>query len=297
MDGHGSYSENAGARWYPSGDPYAEAGWPTPPREDPDADRYHVPVPRARGREDRGPSRTRHGYVPFDDAVAGSGGHFEPVRGDGAAGPDSRYTETGSRGDPAVPPDSSRTETVAVDPRRLDPRDAELARGAQPPRTADPARGPEVPLAPEVGNPIADDPGRFHTQPLDRSVLGWPADVAAGPASPGSVVSGPPAGDLSGKVYRTRRPAAAALIIVVAALAELVALRVFVAGVFGTTGGVPGTVAGLFLLTGLPLSAVGLYGLATGAATAGRGAQPWLRTPLAYLLVGLVLLIGAGLAA
>jgi hypothetical protein len=44
---------------------------------------------------------------------------------------------------------------------------------------------------------------------------------------------------------------------------------------------------------------LGLYGLATGAATAAgpQSGRAWLRTPLAYLPVGLILIIAAGLAA
>jgi hypothetical protein len=44
---------------------------------------------------------------------------------------------------------------------------------------------------------------------------------------------------------------------------------------------------------------IGLNGLATGAATASgpQTGRAWLRTPLAYLPVGLILIIAAGLAA
>jgi hypothetical protein len=61
------------------------------------------------------------------------------------------------------------------------------------------------------------------------------------------------------------------------------------------TGGILG---GLFALAGIPMAAVGLYGLATGAATAGGPVvgRAWLRTPLAYLPIGLILIIAAGLA-
>jgi hypothetical protein len=43
---------------------------------------------------------------------------------------------------------------------------------------------------------------------------------------------------------------------------------------------------------------MGLYGLMTGTATAGPSPErAWLRTPLAFLPIGLALLIAAGLAA
>jgi hypothetical protein len=49
----------------------------------------------------------------------------------------------------------------------------------------------------------------------------------------------------------------------------------------------------------LPLLAVGLYAVATGAVRAAgpNSAQAWLRPPVAYLSVALVLFIAAGLAA
>jgi hypothetical protein len=55
---------------------------------------------------------------------------------------------------------------------------------------------------------------------------------------------------------------------------------------------------GLFAMTGIPLVSMGLYGLVTGpAATAGPNpVRSWTRTPLAYLPIGLALLIAAGLA-
>jgi hypothetical protein len=54
---------------------------------------------------------------------------------------------------------------------------------------------------------------------------------------------------------------------------------------------------GLFAMTGTPIVAMGFYGLMTGAAAAGpTPGRAWLRTPLAYLPIGLALLVAAGLA-
>jgi hypothetical protein len=66
-----------------------------------------------------------------------------------------------------------------------------------------------------------------------------------------------------------------------------------------TSAGISGTFAALFALAGTPMTLIGLYGLATGAATASgpNTGRAWLRTPLAYLPVGLVLILAAGLAA
>jgi hypothetical protein len=50
-------------------------------------------------------------------------------------------------------------------------------------------------------------------------------------------------------------------------------------------------------MTGTPIVAMGFYGLMTGAAAAGpTPGRAWLRTPLAYLPIGLALLVAAGLA-
>jgi hypothetical protein len=132
--------------------------------------------------------------------------------------------------------------------------------------------------------------GQFHTQPIDRAALRRPS---SSPPSPQPTPSPGPT------VYRTRRAGAVGLLAVLTVVVELLLIRVLVAGEFGSTV-LPGAVlGGVFAMTGVPLVAAGLYGLMTGAATA-AGASParaWVRPPLAYLPVGLVLLVAAGLAA
>jgi len=154
-----------------------------------------------------------------------------------------------------------------------------------------PRSGVELPplptYEPEAGYPPAEPvevTGEHHTTPIDRSALRRPAE--------------PPVPTPSPTVYKTRRAGVAGLIAVPAVLAELFVLRVLLAGEFGHTV-VPGAVlGGLFAMTGIPLVALGLYALITGpAVTAGPEAvRAWLRTPLAYLPVGLLLLVAAGLA-
>jgi hypothetical protein len=104
---------------------------------------------------------------------------------------------------------------------------------------------------------------------------------------------------VGGAIYRTRRLGVAAILAVVALVAELMVLRVLLTGEFGHVVQPSAVLGGIFAMCGTPLVTMGLYGLLTGAATAG-GPHPgraWLRTPLAYLPVGLALLIAAGLAA
>jgi hypothetical protein len=98
-------------------------------------------------------------------------------------------------------------------------------------------------------------------------------------------------------VYRPRRIGIAAIIAIVTAVAEILLLRVLLVAEFGSKGTPGGVLAGLFALAGVPLVAMGLHGLATGAASAGPSAgRLWLKVPLAYLPIGLVLVIAAGLA-
>jgi hypothetical protein len=171
--------------------------------------------------------------------------------------------------------------------------------------------------------PLAEDPGTYRTQPIERgpryrqpgppvAAPMVPPSVAAPPPSPAPPVSpgldaagampgyvAPPnvppvAEQTGGAVYRTRRAGVAALIGVAAAVSELLILVQVLAAAFGSKG-TPGTT--LAALCGVPLAAIGLYALATGAASAApTSGRAWSRVPLAYLPVGLVLLVAAGLA-
>jgi len=118
------------------------------------------------------------------------------------------------------------------------------------------------------------------------------------PGSPGPLgsVSGSPVSD---GVYRSRRPAAAVLLGVPAAVLEVPALLMLADAAFSDPVLPSGVVAGACVALALPLLALGLYAVATGAVRAAgpNSAQAWLRPPVAYLSVGLVLLIAAGLAA
>jgi len=179
-------------------------------------------------------------------------------------------------------------------------------------RYRDPLTDPALSSRPrpaETGERFADP--RSRAEPADRSSArrppaGAPSSPAAlggpsGPPAPGAVPALPTMATeaVGGAIYRTRRVGLAALLTVLTIVAELLLVRILLTGEFAHTVQPGAVLAGIFAMCGTPLSTMGLYGLMTGAATAG-GPTPgraWLRTPLAYLPVGLVLLVAAALAA
>ena len=185
--------------------------------------------------------------------------------------PDARWDDTGGDryGDPR-----------RADPGRSDPLTGDLPTGRGPigPRSGEPL----PPLAAAVPPPpVAPAPVAAPTPPR-RGVLA--------PGSPGPVGDG---------VYRSRRPAAMALFGGLAALLEIPALLLLRDATFDTPRLGGGIVSAVCLVAALPLMAYGLYAVATGAVRAAgpNSAQAWLRPPVAYLSVALVLLVAAGLAA
>lgn len=122
--------------------------------------------------------------------------------------------------------------------------------------------------------------------------------VSAVPASPGpSGGAGPvAAAPGAGSVYRSRRKGLVAGLAAATVLTEIPVLRLLVKSIFSSVVSVAGTVSALFLLVGLPLFAMGMYGAIGGTATT-QGLRAWAKTPLVYLPIALVIFLAAGLAA
>jgi hypothetical protein len=101
-------------------------------------------------------------------------------------------------------------------------------------------------------------------------------------------------------LYRSKRPAFAALAGFIVVVGEVLMLRPMLANAFEVgPGAVAGALAPFLAMIAFPLFGLGLYALTTGAATAVQfqGPRVWLRTPLIYLVLGVALLLAAGAAA
>ena len=139
---------------------------------------------------------------------------------------------------------------------------------------------PQSPPA-ELGAPGGPRSGGYHGESRERTT---PRRATGGPATHSSL-------------YLARRAGLVGVLTALAVVAELLLIRVLVTGEFGHTV-MPGSVLGAMCgMAGVPLVAVGLYGLMSGVpAVTPHPSTAWLRAPLAYLPVGLVLLLAAGIA-
>jgi hypothetical protein len=118
-------------------------------------------------------------------------------------------------------------------------------------------------------------------------------------ASTGDVPRARAAGPATRSDGRHGHPLAGALIWVVTVIVAAPVLRILIEGVTAPALSVSGVISSVLLLLGLPVGAIGLYGLVTGARRAYGGPphHAWLRPPMAYIPIALVLFIAAGLAA
>jgi hypothetical protein len=319
VDPHRSYSEEPEPRWT-GGEQYGESNW------DNRYDGFRVPEPRVVGNDRYTTSETRYGESGYGEPAYGEPGYGEPGLG-------SPNRPVGPRsGEPLPPlPDASGRAAHGAPPRGAAAMGGATVAG--PAVSGAPMPGAPMPGAPMPGAPMSGGPmstGAMQTGPMSGGAMpaGPISGVPAGGQLPGVLAGGGPGmgGDpgeayprfrteaidrnalrrpgapgpapVSDGIYRARRPAIALLLGLVAAVTALPVVRVLIAGLDSPVAA--GAVfASLLVLLGLPLGVMGMYGLMTGAARV-PDAPPsyaWLRPPLSYLVVALVLLLAAGLAA
>jgi hypothetical protein len=329
VDGPRNYQDESDGRWYQGG--YPER-YPSPDGRFDEDERYRSSESRyadlGDSSGDVGRYRDREGYPEAeaygsprtDPGLAGrnagavgprSGVELPPLVTTPAEPAESRYADlTESRfeptehrfaAEPAEPrfrPDQgeSRFPAEPVEARfHTEPIDRAALRRAPVPPQAGPPLAPPVPGPPPMPGPPLQPP------PLQPPALSGPPGPIGG-GMPGPIgQSGPTmtVEQVGGAIYRTRHTGVAILLVVVAIVAELLTARMLFVGEFGHPFQPAAVLAGIFTMSGVPLTTIGLYGLVTGAAAAAGPApgRAWLRTPLAFLPVGLVLILAGALAA
>ncbi|MDR7273339.1 hypothetical protein [Catenuloplanes atrovinosus] len=252
-------------------------------------------------------ARSRRGYAGgYEyDAVTGRGLEALPVVTPATAAPE-------PVAEPAVP-DASRTaaypltgdipkfRTEALDRAALRRPPADPSAAARPDAAApDPAPAAvHPPAAPAFIPPAGEPPYGVPAEPPygvpAEPPFGPPVEPPFSPAAGGHPGQEPAFGPGGERVYTTRRPILAVPIGLVAVLLEIPALRLLLDGFTGGTAAAGNLVSGLALALSLPLTGFGLYALLTTGRAADH--RTWWRPPLAYLPLGLILLIAAAVAA
>ena len=153
-----------------------------------------------------------------------------------------------------------------------------------------PVRGPEYPAVRPGGAPAPADPPAVSTV-TTTTTYGSGAIAGAEPTSMIPTTGGRTAAPEA--VYGGRRPVSAIVFAVVTVVLLIPAALLLIQAAFVDDPTARGVVPAVLLMLGLPLTGFGLYSLAGAGRVSARDA--WLRPPLAYLPIGLVLLVAAGL--
>jgi hypothetical protein len=226
-------------------------------------------------------NRGRHGA-----AADGSGAYHaaeEEYTGD-VRGP---YGEPPIASPQPTPPDEVQrhtTEPIDVGAMRRPPVSSPPAATYPPPPAY--GGGPEQPLYPAGPGHATPEPAlsaptaAVHTIPPPRQAPHQaPHQVGLGPS-----------------VYQSRKPVVLATLIALTVLFEIPALRLLASATLADSVPANGVVSGTFLVLGIPVFAYGLYGMLGGGPVSANPAT-WLRQPLIYVPLGVLLFLFAALAA
>jgi hypothetical protein len=202
-------------------------------------------------------------------------------------------------------------------PRFSDPL-TDSAAGAIPAATTDPAEPSRRPVeaidVAALRRPPPDDPPAVYGSPpaefppVNYAASGPYNPPSEQPAYPAGSTYGPGSNPLSAptaavntiqpggsSVYHSRKPAIAIVLAVLTVIFEIPALRLLGSAVIEDVVPTSGIVSGTFLVLGLPVFAYGVYNLLNG--TGATSLAGWLRVPLVYLPLGVLLFLLAALAA
>ena len=164
-----------------------------------------------------------------------------------------------------------------------------------------PVRGPEYPtIRPTSGTAPAAPASPAVSTVTTTTTYGAGGVPTSAPAPESSAYNEPTSmvpltgGSRAQAGYKSGRPVSAVVLAVVTGVLLIPALLLLVQATFVDDPVARGVVPAVLLTLGLSLTGAGLYFLAANGRAAGR--DDWLRPPLAYLPVGLVLLLAAGLA-
>ena len=295
MDAGTSPDPDADPRWYPDDRGYDERG-----RDDRRDDRLDD------RRDDRRDDRSR------DDRAYGDDRGYTPTRyaddreyDDGYRVPEPRgaargYGDSLAYGDspsgqfstplPAGPGAGPETVDAAAESVSRSRRSEAIDRSAlQRPVSGGAPTAPAAqlppPPPPQVTVPTSP-PAGFGTQ----NAFAAPTTLTAAVPAPSA------AAEPGGAVYRSKRPGLAVALVVLTIVFEVPVLRLFLTAMTADKIEAAGTLASIFMILGLPMFALGLYGLIGGAAASAPGARAWSRTPLAYLPIAVLLFIAAALS-